>query len=44
MSQKGAIEEDKNWREGEKDTEKRWNRDERSEGEWEDRRGDRDVI
>ena len=42
MSQKGAIEEgDRDRREGEKDTEKRWNRDER---EWEDRRGERDVI
>ena len=35
MSQKGAIEEgDKDRREGEKDTEKRWSRDERDVKKW----------
>ena len=35
MSQKGAIEEgDRDRREGEKDTEKRWNRDERDVKKW----------
>ena len=35
MSQKGAIEEgDKDRWEGEKDTEKRWNRDERDVKKW----------
>ena len=35
MSQKEAIEEgDKDRREGEKDTEKRWNRDERDVKKW----------